>query len=100
MERTDIAREFKQREPWVTKFVVDGEAYGGRFDAMEDARIAKFSAMFSEARKIYWRTTDSRRSAYSQQSQAPSRPGGQLGCPQIARTRNVRITFPVRTIIR
>lgn len=52
MEQTDIAREFKRREPWVTKFVIDGQAYGGHFDALEDARIAQFSAMFPKARTV------------------------------------------------
>lgn len=52
MKRTEVAQGFQQREPWVTKFVIDGQAYGGHFDAAQDARITQFAAIFSEARTI------------------------------------------------
>lgn len=42
----NIAREFDKRQPWVTKFAIDGQAYGGAFDAMNDARLAQFHEHF------------------------------------------------------
>jgi Methyltransferase domain len=33
---------FNLREPWITKFEIEGEAYGGSFDAMNDARVTQF----------------------------------------------------------
>jgi len=35
----DLATEFEHRGPWLTKFVVDGQAYGGSYNAYDDIRL-------------------------------------------------------------
>lgn len=47
-----IAREFDQRQPWITKFSINGAEYGGAFDAMNDARLAQFNDYFPNVRTI------------------------------------------------
>jgi SAM-dependent methyltransferase len=47
-----MAAEFEARGPWVTRFVVDGHAFGGTFDVESDSRIAQFQAAFPNARTI------------------------------------------------
>ena len=37
MASENLQAEFKKRGPWITRFVVDGQAYGGKFDALNDA---------------------------------------------------------------
>lgn len=44
--------EFARLGPWVTGFVVDGEPYGGGFDATNDVRLAEFAAAFPTAATI------------------------------------------------
>lgn len=51
-EGFDIAQEFEQRAPWITKFVIDDVAYGGEFDAMNDVRLVQFKAQFPAARTV------------------------------------------------
>lgn len=48
----NLADEFKAREPWVTKFEINGTAYGGNFDAMNDARITQFFSSFPQVKTI------------------------------------------------
>lgn len=48
----DLKREFEQRRPWVTKFAIEGVEYGGNFDALNDARIAKFIRSFPDAKTV------------------------------------------------
>lgn len=48
----DVAAEFERHEPWVTKFHVDGAAYGGWYDAAADPRLAIFRRQFPEARRV------------------------------------------------
>src|SRR5688572_29514207 len=48
----NLAEEFKAREPWVTKFAIDGVAYGGNFDALNDARIAQFFEVFPAVKTV------------------------------------------------
>jgi 2-polyprenyl-3-methyl-5-hydroxy-6-metoxy-1,4-benzoquinol methylase len=43
---TDTRAEFEKLNPWVTKFHIAGEEYGGNFDALNDARIAQFFEIF------------------------------------------------------
>jgi SAM-dependent methyltransferase len=50
--RDALAREFRRRGPWVTRFVVDGRPYGGEFDAAADSRVAAFAEAFPEAHRI------------------------------------------------
>lgn len=52
MRDANIAREFERRQPWVTKFSINGEAYGGAFDAMNDARLAQFHEYFPNVKAI------------------------------------------------
>jgi SAM-dependent methyltransferase len=47
-----LKAEFEKRGPWQTKFVIDGEVYGGHRFVAEDARIAQFLEAFPEARTI------------------------------------------------
>ncbi|MGH8501277.1 MAG: class I SAM-dependent methyltransferase [Gammaproteobacteria bacterium] len=47
-----IAQEFEKRQPWVTKFSIDGVTYGGAFDAMNDARLTQFHAHFPDVKTI------------------------------------------------
>lgn len=52
MTPTDIEREFAARQPWVTKFVIEGRAYGGHFDALQDERLTQFWQCFPAAQTI------------------------------------------------
>ena len=52
MLRTDLAAEFQKRGPWITKFVVEGQSYGGDYDAMNDPRLDQFFQGFPEAHTI------------------------------------------------
>ena len=47
-----LEASFARRGPWVTKFTVDGRAFGGDFDAMHDARIEQFTRAFPSARSV------------------------------------------------
>jgi len=48
----DLRREFDRRKPWVTKFTIGGEEYGGQYDAAADLRLRWFQQHFPEARTI------------------------------------------------
>lgn len=48
----DLRREFTQRKPWVTRFEIDGVAYGGQFDAMGDVRIDQFFISFPNVKTV------------------------------------------------
>jgi SAM-dependent methyltransferase len=50
--RDALAREFRRRGPWVTRFTVDGRTYGGDFDAARDARVTAFAEAFPGARRV------------------------------------------------
>lgn len=52
MSELNIAKEFKKRRPWITKFVINGTEYGGQFDAMNDPRVSQFKEHFPAARTI------------------------------------------------
>lgn len=47
-----VEREFRQLNPWITKFTIKGRAYGGWFDAMNDGRLEEFRGSFPNARRI------------------------------------------------
>jgi SAM-dependent methyltransferase len=49
---TNLRREFDRRKPWVTKFSIGGEEFGGRYDAAADLRLRWFQQHFPEARSI------------------------------------------------
>ncbi|MBK7392381.1 MAG: class I SAM-dependent methyltransferase [Chloracidobacterium sp.] len=48
----DIAAEFAQRGPWVTKFTIDGVDTGGAFDAMNDVRVTQFFDHFTDVKTV------------------------------------------------
>jgi SAM-dependent methyltransferase len=50
--RDALAREFRRRGPWVTRFTIDGRAYGGDFDAAGDTRVTAFAEAFPGARRV------------------------------------------------
>ena len=39
-----IAAAFAEHGPWITRYVIDGETYGGSFDAVNDPRLPLFFA--------------------------------------------------------
>lgn len=43
---TNLSAEFEKRKPWVTKFHIGSNDYGGNFDAINDARVAQFFEIF------------------------------------------------------
>lgn len=47
-----LEREFKALRPWVTKFVLDGKSYGGKYDAFNDIRLQWFSQQAPNPRTI------------------------------------------------
>jgi SAM-dependent methyltransferase len=48
----NVAHEFEQRKPWVTKFRINEAEYGGQFDAMNDNRITQFFEYFPDVRNV------------------------------------------------
>lgn len=48
----ELRAEFRRLEPWITKFRIGGEEFGGHFDAMNDARIAQFFESFPQVENI------------------------------------------------
>lgn len=48
----DLAKVFEGLKPLVTKFTINGTAYGGEFDAMNDGRITQFFQSFPDAKTI------------------------------------------------
>lgn len=49
---TELAKRFNTLAPWVTKFVIDGVAYGGSFDALRDGRITQLFTAFPKVKTI------------------------------------------------
>ncbi|MEO5721704.1 MAG: class I SAM-dependent methyltransferase [Chthoniobacterales bacterium] len=52
MRATEIAAAFAEHGTWISRFVIDGEAYGGAFDAMNDLRVEAFFETFPEVATI------------------------------------------------
>lgn len=48
----NLIEEFKSKEPWVTRFEIDGINYGGDFDAGNDKRVTYFFESFPNAKTI------------------------------------------------
>ena len=48
----ETAARFAALAPWVTRFVVDGESYGGELDYCDDTRVARFFEWFGSPRAI------------------------------------------------
>jgi SAM-dependent methyltransferase len=47
-DRDPLAREFELLGPWVTRFRIGDRDYGGKVALVDDARIERFAAAFSE----------------------------------------------------
>ncbi len=52
MSDQKVAAAFAQHAPWVTRFRIGGEDYGGTFDAPNDHRLELFWEFFPGARRI------------------------------------------------
>jgi SAM-dependent methyltransferase len=48
----DLRSEFERRGPWITRFVIDGEEYGGNLHLTEDPRIDQFFELFPRVQTI------------------------------------------------
>src|SRR5688572_7803277 len=48
----NLKREFDKRKPWVTQFVIQGQTYGGTYDAAGDPRLKWFQDHFPDAQKV------------------------------------------------
>jgi SAM-dependent methyltransferase len=49
---TNLSAEFEKYKPWITKYHIEGEEYGGHFDAMNDARITQFLEIFPDVETV------------------------------------------------
>ena len=47
-----LAREFKARGPWVSRFRIEGRDYGGKAELVDDERIRRFAAAFPDCASI------------------------------------------------
>ncbi len=52
MPSTDLQKAFEELKPWITKFTINGIAYGGDFDALNDIRVNQFFRVFPDAHTI------------------------------------------------
>lgn len=51
-ENIDLLSEFEKRQPWITKFEIQGTAYGGSVDLVNDKRIEQFFEVFPRVETI------------------------------------------------
>jgi hypothetical protein len=49
---TSLEAEFAARAPWVTRFIIEGKAYGGELDLRHDPALALFAAAFPRAKMV------------------------------------------------
>jgi hypothetical protein len=49
---TNLRAEFKKLDPWITKFHLHDEDFGGNFDALNDVRIGQFFDTFPRVESI------------------------------------------------
>lgn len=47
-----LAWQFNRRRPWITRFSIDGRAYGGAVSFENDDRVIEFCATFPDARTV------------------------------------------------
>jgi SAM-dependent methyltransferase len=52
LETIDLQREFEKRGPWMTRFVIHGRTFGGRYDPSDDPRLVWFRLAFPKAESI------------------------------------------------
>lgn len=48
----DLKAEFAKLDPWITKFHLRGEDFGGNFDALNDVRIKQFFDVFPRVETV------------------------------------------------
>lgn len=48
----DLKKEFRKHGRWITRFVIEGQAYGGQYDATNDVRLKQFFEHFPDVRTI------------------------------------------------
>jgi SAM-dependent methyltransferase len=49
---TNLRAEFEKLDPWITKFHLRGEDFGGNFDALNDIRIGQFFDVFPQVESV------------------------------------------------
>ena len=49
---TNLRAEFEKLDPWITKFHLQGEDFGGNFDALNDVRIGQFFDVFPKVESV------------------------------------------------
>src|SRR5687767_12100017 len=49
---TNLRAEFEKLDPWITKFHLQGEDFGGNFDALNDVRIKQFFDVFPKVESV------------------------------------------------
>lgn len=47
-----LANQFAERGPWITSFVVNGQVYGGGYDAENDGRFPEFRKRYPHPRRV------------------------------------------------
>jgi len=47
-----VQKVFEDHDNWISKFVIDGQEYGGSYDVFNDPRIKQFWENFPDAKKI------------------------------------------------
>lgn len=52
MDDLDLKREFEKRGPWMTQFIIQGQAFGGQYDPSDDPRLRWFQQKFPVAETI------------------------------------------------
>ena len=52
MTQEEVAAAFAQHGTWISRFVIDGVAHGGAFDAMNDPRLEVFFSIFPEVETV------------------------------------------------
>jgi SAM-dependent methyltransferase len=52
LAKDPLAREFKARGPWVSRFRIEGRYYGGKAELVDDGRIRRFAAAFPDCASI------------------------------------------------
>jgi hypothetical protein len=48
----NLKKEFKKQGHWITRFVIEGQAYGGNYDAANDVRLKQFFEHFPDMHTI------------------------------------------------
>jgi ubiquinone/menaquinone biosynthesis C-methylase UbiE len=51
-DKVELQEKFEQFGPWLTRFEINGEAYGGNFDASNDLRVQQFGKKFPNAKTV------------------------------------------------